>query len=159
MIKAFPKAPPVNKLPSERWQGLFDEPLDFLIPVALLHGLGRLGFAEAFIRVSSRAEILRGWSYNLAKEIWDSSTNSSPVPHHVPHSSSARLSGGGVRALIQAMAVLLVAVLRVHLGWKTLNLCGAIGLVLLGQWFFHRSRCQSPVSSRRGSASWVSVRC
>jgi len=45
--------------------------------------------------------------------------------------------GGGVRALVQAIVVLLLAVLLgVHLRWSPLGLCGAVGLVLLGAMVF-----------------------
>jgi len=45
--------------------------------------------------------------------------------------------GGGVRALVQAIVVLLLAVLLgVHLRWSPLDLCGAVGLVLLGAMVF-----------------------
>ena len=44
---------------------------------------------------------------------------------------------GGVRALIQAVVVLLLAVLLgVHLSWRPLRLCGAVALVLLGAMVF-----------------------
>jgi len=45
--------------------------------------------------------------------------------------------GGGVRALVQAVVVLLLAVLLgVQLSWKPLALCGAVALVLLGAMVF-----------------------
>ena len=45
--------------------------------------------------------------------------------------------GGGVRALVQAIVVLLLAVLLgVRLSWNPLDLCGAIALVLLGAMVF-----------------------
>jgi ABC-2 type transport system permease protein len=45
--------------------------------------------------------------------------------------------GGGVRALVQAIVVLLLAVLLgVRLRWSPLALCGAVGLVLLGAMVF-----------------------
>lgn len=45
--------------------------------------------------------------------------------------------GGGVRALVQAVVVMLLAVLLgVHLTWKPLPLAGAVGLVLLGAMVF-----------------------
>jgi ABC-2 type transport system permease protein len=44
---------------------------------------------------------------------------------------------GGVRALVQAIVVLLLAVLLgVRLSWSPLNLCGAVALVLLGAMVF-----------------------
>jgi ABC-2 type transport system permease protein len=45
--------------------------------------------------------------------------------------------GGGVRAMVQAVMVLLLAVLLgVHLSWRPLHLCGAVALVLLGAMVF-----------------------
>jgi ABC-2 type transport system permease protein len=45
--------------------------------------------------------------------------------------------GGGVRSLIQAIVVLLLAVLLgVHLSWRLVDLCGAVALVLLGAMVF-----------------------
>ena len=45
--------------------------------------------------------------------------------------------GGGVRALVQAVVVLLLAVLLgVQLNWNPLGLCGAVALVLLGAMVF-----------------------
>jgi len=45
--------------------------------------------------------------------------------------------GGGVRALVQAVVVLLLAVLLgVQLSWNLLGLCGAVALVLLGAMVF-----------------------
>ncbi len=44
---------------------------------------------------------------------------------------------GGARALVQAIVVLLLAVLLgVHLSWRPLSLCGAVALVLLGAMVF-----------------------
>ena len=45
--------------------------------------------------------------------------------------------GGGIRALVQAAVVLALAVLLgVHLSWRPVSMCGAVGLVLLGAMVF-----------------------
>ncbi len=45
--------------------------------------------------------------------------------------------GGGVRALVQAVVVLFLAILLgVRLNWEVLPVCGAVGLVLLGAMVF-----------------------
>jgi ABC-2 type transport system permease protein len=45
--------------------------------------------------------------------------------------------GGGVRALVQAIVVLLLAVLLgVHLSWRPAALCGAVALVVMGAMVF-----------------------